>query len=199
MRDMSKISRRRSVKLALGSAVALSTPNLAFGQSKVPRPGQYNSTSFMTAEPGFAPPLIPFRDENDAPHTIDEWHGGITLICFWATNCTGCTYEMPALSRLKKVYKPEGFRILPIAMVEDDVPKIKRFYQRFGVEDMPIYIDAWGRMFNEYTPPHPDYGARATPTTVVMDRAGLIRSAYVGVADWENEGLVVLEWYQRFG
>ena len=50
--------------------------------------------------------------DKDKLQTPSDYCGSVLLVNFWATNCSGCRYEMPDLSRLQESYRDKGLRVV---------------------------------------------------------------------------------------
>ena len=87
-------------------------------------------------------------------------------------------------------------RIIAIALMEDSLQDIERFYSKYNIRNLRIYQDRDHLAFSQIAPAHPGHGVRATPTTVLVSPQGHYISAYSGVSGWERpEGIKLLKWY----
>jgi thiol-disulfide isomerase/thioredoxin len=94
---------------------------------------------------GFAPPEAPkplppglqFSGLDGKPHTLDEWHGKLLLVNFWATWCSPCLAEIPDLLKLEKQYGGRGFQIVGPAV--DDPDQVRGMVAQLGI-DYPVLV-----------------------------------------------------------
>jgi len=102
--------------------------------------------------------------------------GQVVLLRFWATNCTICVHEMPALVALDARFRDQGLATLAVAMPYDAPAAVADFAQSrhlpFGV-----VIDNTGEFAHRFG------DVQATPTTVLIDRRGRIVRRDVGAPD----------------
>ena len=102
---------------------------------------------------------------------LDEYKGQVVLVNFWASWCGPCRQEMPILDRLHHRYVDTGFAVLGIN-VEGEVAPAQEIVDKTSVT-FPILIDA-GQVVSEM------YKLEAMPSTVVIDRDGVIRYIHRG-------------------
>jgi thiol-disulfide isomerase/thioredoxin len=70
---------------------------------------------FEQLQSNFPAPKTSFSDENLAGKTIDAFKGKIVVLNFWATWCTPCIAEMPALERLADRLPLAKFSVIAIS------------------------------------------------------------------------------------
>jgi peroxiredoxin len=102
---------------------------------------------------------------------LEEYRGQVVLINFWASWCGPCRQEMPLLDRLHHRYEDTGFAVLGIN-VEGDSDSAQEIVDKTKVT-FPILIDD-GQKVSEL------YSLEAMPSTVVVDRDGVIRYIHLG-------------------
>ncbi|MGQ0383750.1 MAG: TlpA disulfide reductase family protein [Gammaproteobacteria bacterium] len=116
-----------------------------------------------------APATAPeFRLANRAGGEValSSLRGQVVMINFWASWCGPCRQEFPALDQIYRKYKPMGFTLVGIN-VESEKADAERFLGQWPVT-FPILFDPKNRVSAEY-------GVRAMPTTVLVDRQGRLR------------------------
>ena len=102
---------------------------------------------------------------------LEEYRGQVVLINFWASWCGPCRQEMPLLDRLHHRYEDTGFAVLGVN-VEGEIEPAQDIVDKTNVT-FPILIDD-GQKVSEM------YDLQAMPSTVVVDRDGLIRYIHLG-------------------
>jgi len=126
--------------------------------------------------------------------TRQELEGQITLINFWGPWCPPCRREMPHLVDLHDKYgshedfqlllvscSPNWQPLLPPAMEwREDVDALRSATERFLARegyDITTYVDARGRTRDAIARLG---GWSGYPTTLVLDRRGVIRKVWLG-------------------
>ena len=94
--------------------------------------------------------------------SLQQLHGKVVLVNFWATWCPPCRKEMPDLETLYNRFKGEGLVILAIS--DEDATKVKSFLADKNVT-YPILLDP-GRKVNEL------FQVQGIPKSFVYDREG---------------------------
>jgi peroxiredoxin len=99
--------------------------------------------------------------------------GKVVLVNFWATSCTTCVQEMPALINTHRKYRERGFETLAVAMSYDPPAHVSNFAQ---TRQLPfgVVIDNTGAIAKAFS------DVRLTPTTYLIDKRGAIVKRYVG-------------------
>lgn len=160
---------------AVSAEARLPDPESAFGQAL---------GRVVTPAP---PPPFPVMNATGAQSDLSSFKGRVTLVVWWATWCPYCAAEMPQLAALQ-ARLGGGLAIAPLSLddadpfgrpVEDPVGKVRRFYDRLGLSNFPLLLDAGGQ--------NADFaGVRVTPTTFVVNKAGLVVGVLQGPAPWES-------------
>ncbi len=102
---------------------------------------------------------------------LEEFRGKVVLINFWASWCGPCRQEMPLLDRLHHRYEETGFTVLGVN-VEGDSKPAQEIVDKTKVT-FPVLIDE-GQKVSEL------YDLEAMPSTIVIDRDGVIRYIHLG-------------------
>ena len=102
---------------------------------------------------------------------LEEYRGQVVLINFWASWCGPCRQEMPILDRLHQRYEDTGFAVLGVN-VEGEAAPAQEIVDKTNVT-FPILIDDGQKVSDMYN-------LQAMPTTVVVDRDGVVRYIHPG-------------------
>ncbi len=103
----------------------------------------------------------------------ESLRGKVVLVNFWATWCPPCRVEMPGFERVYNDKRDEGFVVLGLSTDRGSVRVVREFVDDRGLT-FPIamapapLVSAFG-------------GARALPTSFLIDRNGVIRQRVVGM------------------
>lgn len=114
-----------------------------------------------------------------ARQTTADLRGKVTLVNFWATSCTTCVAEMPALMATHEKYHAKGFDTLAVAMSYDPPSYVVNFVQtrklpfKVAIDNTGAVAKAWGDV-------------SLTPTTYLVNKRGEIVKSYVGAPNFDD-------------
>jgi peroxiredoxin len=104
--------------------------------------------------------------------------GKVVMVNFWATWCPPCREEMPAMERLWRHQKDQGFVIVAVALDAD--PKVvKPFVDRYGLT-FPVALDPKMDLGNTY-------GVRGLPSSFIVDKQGHLAALALGPRPWDSD------------
>jgi len=116
--------------------------------------------------------------------TLADLSGKVVLVNLWGPWCPPCRVELPHIAALEKKYRDQpGFQLLAITSAQgfpEDLDELRQQTQAFlrsqGL-DLPTYLDPGATTRRAFA----ELGAlKGFPTTVVIDRQGVIRNVWVG-------------------
>ena len=115
--------------------------------------------------------------------TLASLRGKVVLLDFWATWCVPCIEAFPSLIEWHQTFEKEGLEILGVTKYHGeaegfrvDNPTELEFLERFRrANRLPFSFVVAKHTGNQLT-----YGATAIPTTVLIDRRGIIRYIETG-------------------
>jgi peroxiredoxin len=144
-------------KLLIGTLLLLAAI-AGFSLAHILRPAQLPPPPMEQQHPASRPesligvyrPDFSLPDLTDRMRSIGEWDGRVLLINFWATWCSPCREEIPALMAGRRQFQAQGFEIVGIAI---DQPEFVTEYARnlaiaypllYGSEDAIAIGSAYG-------------------------------------------------------
>ncbi len=139
------------------------------------RDGSAESKTPLTAaaHKGFLAPDISLPDQDGDLHQLSSLRGRVVLLNFWASWCTPCKAEMPALEKIFQKYKSQGFQIFSINATNQD--------NRQAAIDLARSLGiSFQILFDENGTAADLYGLRALPTTFIIDPEGKITDVLIG-------------------
>lgn len=107
--------------------------------------------------------------------SLQDFRGKVVFLNFWASWCTPCREEMPAMEELYQAFKDKGFVIVAVN-VKESQKKAKTFVKELKVT-YPILLDPKGDVSVLY-------GAWALPLTYLIDRKGIVVGRAFGPREW---------------
>ena len=131
---------------------------------------------------GSRPPHVgsPAKDfivaDSDRSISLNQFHGQVLILNFWATWCAPCNEELPSLMNMQERLRGRGVVVLGVSIdVDDDA------YHRF------LKV----RNVNFLTVRDPEqkvaamYGTSGWPETYIIDRQGVMRRKIIGPINWD--------------
>ena len=124
-----------------------------------------------------APELVGSRWVNTAtPISLASRRGKVTMVEFFAFECSNCLANMPTYERWQKKFAPQGFTVLgvhtPELASEYKEAGLKKFLSEHGIT-YPVLADNdyknWSRWNQEYW-----------PAVYLIDKKGNVREKWVG-------------------
>jgi cytochrome c biogenesis protein CcmG/thiol:disulfide interchange protein DsbE len=119
---------------------------------------------------------------NNNTMKLSDMRGSVVLVNFWATWCTSCVEEMPALERLAEVLSGNPhFKIVTI-LYRDDLERASQYLKQNGYI-FPVYVNPDGNAPGLF-------GITGVPETFIIDKKGVLRDKVIGPADWDSPQVV---------
>ena len=112
------------------------------------------------------------------PFRLADHRGEVVLVNFWATWCLPCKIETPDLVALQTEFQDEGVRFVGVSLDEGGFDDVRPFAEEFGV-NYPLVLDD-GALLEPYG------GLVALPTTLLVDRDGVVRYRLRGLTSGEQ-------------
>jgi peroxiredoxin len=129
---------------------------------------------------GSPAPDFTLKDLSGTVHSLIDHRNQVVLINFWTTWCPPCKEEMPALQEAYDRYQQRGFIVLGVNWTAvDDREQILPFVQELGLT-FPILLDI-DSVVSEDT-----YNLLGLPTTVFVDRNGIVTEVFIGALQLET-------------
>jgi peroxiredoxin len=108
--------------------------------------------------------------------SLHDFAGRVVLLNFWATWCGPCRRELPALQALYTELAGEGLAVVGVSVDSGDPDAVARFARGRGVT-FPVLHDPAEEVARRH-------GTVAWPTTLLIDRDGLLVLTVPGAWDW---------------
>ncbi len=175
-------SLRVAVIVLVGSIVAAASVGvyLMFASGDGPaRPKLGSLENYIRAAEIKPTTPISFLDADGKKMTLEHFRGQIVVLNLWATWCTPCVAEMPALDRLQDQLKDVGVTVVALSIDRGGPPVVKEFFAQNGVKHLQVYVDPSMHAQS-------DLSVFGLPTTILIDRKGNERGRLVGPADWNE-------------
>ena len=129
------------------------------------------------------PELIAKEWIEQQPVKLEDLRGKVVMLDFWAPWCGPCRYTLPNFSRWQNTYKDKGFVILGVTKYyghgdgrkltqAEELVYLREFRKRNSLPYGFVISDSDTNEFN--------YGVFAIPTSVLIDRKGVVRYISIG-------------------
>lgn len=110
--------------------------------------------------------------------SLADYRGQVVLLNLWGTWCAPCRREIPDLVEVQAEIESRGGTIIGLAVDSGSPSEIRSFAENFGI-NYPIWHGAGERVVEHYR-------VMGYPTTLLIDREGVIRERYSGVQTSES-------------
>jgi cytochrome c biogenesis protein CcmG/thiol:disulfide interchange protein DsbE len=107
--------------------------------------------------------------------TLKDLNGKPVILTFWATWCSPCKEELPALEKFA-VGKKGQLTIIAMAIDGENKKKVQLFVEGNKI-NLTVLLDEKEQTARMYR-------VRAVPTTFLIDREGMMLGAIIGQRDW---------------
>lgn len=141
--------------------------------------------SFVIANPLTAAPnaeadpqRVVFRDAQGKPYTLGHFDGRPVLVNLWASWCTPCLLELPALDRLQR--DRPGLTVLAISQDREGLPIVSETYRRARIKTLDVFLDPESALFEAFR-------AEALPFNVLIGPGGDVLMQRRGRVHWDAQ------------
>ena len=165
---MRRASRLRAA--LLGGVVVGVLAVAAFLATAISRPPTVAASPLV----GRAAPNFRLEGLNGPPVRLSDLRGQVVVVNFWASWCTECRVEQPALDATWKRFRDSGVVVVGVDF-EDQTQDARRYLAELG-SSYPVVRDADSSTALAY-------GLRGVPETFVVDPAGQVVDRVIGPVD----------------
>ena len=103
--------------------------------------------------------------------SLSDFRGKTVFVNFWATWCPPCRAEMPEIEAVYQEYKDKGVVVIGVDIREAE-EEVRQYVQQGGYS-WTFVLDTTGEVTTNYR-------ITAIPTSLFIDREGIIRAMKVG-------------------
>jgi len=159
----------------------------AYRQFAGPATPDHGINSYLTGEMAKLVLLEPAEEatghiimrEDGTPIAINEFNDKVLLVNLWAPWCAPCRAEMKELANLQKALGDEHFEVVAVNVDRSSIGGARETLQEWGVEGLGLYADPTMKIAL-------DLAEGRLPTSLIIDRAGMVRALYVGPLAWDK-------------
>jgi thiol-disulfide isomerase/thioredoxin len=124
---------------------------------------------------GDVPPSYLGRDADDHDVHVEDMHGKVVVITFWASWCGYCLKELPTLASIQKLAGASQLQVVAISYKED-YEKFLKIRHNLRKYNLVLTYDANSAISSAY-------GVTGIPHMVMIGRDGRIAHVHVGYGD----------------
>lgn len=128
--------------------------------------------------PSIPAPVIRLNDIDGRPYNLNDDHGSIIFVHFWASWCVPCRKEMPAIQRMWNKMKGQGLKMVLVNTSEDE-DTVFSFLATYAPDIRPL-LDSNGQATEKWKP-------RGLPATFLVDKKGNIVYQVLGGRPWDEQ------------
>jgi len=132
---------------------------------------------------------IVFEDFLGNEVNLDNYHGKLIIVNFWATWCAPCKEEMPSLDRLYQDDNFENLVAFAVNMEQPNTEKTKKFFTDLKIKKLGIFFDRNLHFVKEFN-------LRGVPTTVLINKKGEEFARAIGSIDFQDQKF--LKWLSNY-
>lgn len=143
----------------------------------------FEEMGVVQMDPVALPIDVTLPDLNGRQVSLSDFKGKILFVNFWATWCPPCREEMPSMEKLHAQLKHKAFVMVAIDL-QEPASAVKEFFKEFKLTFMAL-LDASGEIGLLF-------GIRSIPTTLVLDKNGMIIGVAVGPRNWAGKKSIAL-------
>ncbi len=132
---------------------------------------------------------LTFLDAKNRQINLNDYHGNLIILNFWATWCAPCKEEMPSLDLLQDNNNLNNLKIFPINVGQENVEKASNFFSNLEIKNLDLYFDTPITLAKTF-------GLRGIPTTILFNKDGLEFARIVGSINFQNKDFI--EWLSKF-
>ena len=132
---------------------------------------------------------IVFEDFLGNEVNLDNYHGKLIIVNFWATWCAPCKKEMPSLDRLYQDNNFENLVAFAVNMEQPNTEKSKKFFTDLNIQKLEIFFDRNLNFVKEFN-------LRGVPTTVLINKKGEEFARVIGSIDFQDQKF--LKWLSNY-
>jgi peroxiredoxin len=135
--------------------------------------------AFLRAQDtGVTAPDFSLKDIRGNEVTLGNYKGKVLFLNFWATWCPPCRAEIPDFIAAYEANKSRGLEILGLSVDDMAADKLQSFIEQAKIS-YPVALATLG-LVDAFRP------GQYIPSTIVIDKKGIIRHRHVGQMDKET-------------
>ncbi len=111
-------------------------------------------------------------------YNLEQFHGKVLYVDFWASWCGPCMKSFPFLNKLGHELGDLGLQVIAVNL--DEIPEDAQGFLARNPAHFTVATDTTGQCAK-------DFGVKAMPSSYLVDRNGVIRHLHLGFRPGEAE------------
>lgn len=105
---------------------------------------------------------------------LSDYTNKPTMLAFWASWCSHCQNEAPALNKVYDDLKSKGINVVGVS-VDGSIESAQKFVKEYSVKYQNAFAgtDAGANVID-------NYGIEGVPATFIIDKDGVIKAIFIG-------------------
>ena len=132
---------------------------------------------------------IVFEDFLGNEVNLDNYHGKLIIVNFWATWCAPCKEEMPLLDKLYQDNNFKNLVVFAVNMEQPNITKTKKFFTDLNIQKLEIFFDSNLNFVKQLK-------LRGVPTTVLINKKGEEFARIIGEVNFQDKKF--LKWLLKY-
>lgn len=146
-------------------------------EANEPTDGTVNSFSWL--KDPLALGNVSIHSDEGEQLTLSQFEGKIVLLNLWASWCSPCVRELPALDRMQQRLGDEDFVVVAVSLDSDHDLARKLFINRLAIEHLKLYLEPVEQI-SRYFP------VDVLPASFIIDRKGQAVGLLRSYVDWDD-------------
>lgn len=164
--------------VTLLAGLILSMPIQANHSETEPSDGTVNSFIKLDPPGVIEEPVSLMRGQTEVID-LSAFKGKLILLNFWATWCSPCLRELPALDRLQQRLGSDEFEVVAVALDRRGYEGAREFYDKLEIKHLQLYtgsVEAFGK----------EFPVDVFPASFMIDSQGRVLSFLRSYAEWDD-------------
>ena len=122
---------------------------------------------------------VPIHNEEEKRIILSRFEGKIVLLNLWASWCSPCIRELPALDRLQNRLGSDDFVVVAVSLDEALDPAKELFFDKLSIEHLKLYIEPAEQLGQVFP-------VDVLPASFIINRKGQAVGLLRSYVDWDD-------------
>jgi len=128
-------------------------------------------------------PNASFVDGKGQAQALSAFKGRVVILNLWATWCTPCVRELPAVGKLAAALGPGKIAVVAVNAGHDDAAATAAFLKAHGAANLAVYRDPGLSLLTAF-------GSQGLPFSVLIDAKGREIARASGPMQWDDPAAI---------